>query len=112
MSKEAIPSAEQKVEGVRESAADCSILPTYEDSLFLHQNDYWIIRYHGYTAFLKSTRGLQCLAVLLRNAGREFHVMEVLPRPLDASTLAAAVEGHGHVMGGLYAGVPVLDAQA
>jgi hypothetical protein len=112
MSKEAISSAERKVERVRQSAADCLILPTPEDSLFLRQNDYWIIRYHGHTAFLKSTRGLNCLAVLLRNSGREFHVRELLARPLDTSTLTAAVAMHGHVIGGLYAGVPALDAQA
>jgi non-specific serine/threonine protein kinase len=112
MSKEVIPSAKQKVEQVRESAADCWILPTREDSLFLRQGDYWIIQYHGHTAFLKSTRGLQYLAVLLRNSGREFHVRQLLARPLDASTLAAAFAVHGHVAGRLYGGVPVLDAQA
>lgn len=110
MSKEAISGAEQKVERVRQSAVECSILPTPEDSLFLRQNDYWIIRYHGHTAFLKSTRGLDCLAVLLRNSGREFHVRELVARSPDASTLAAAA-AQGHVKGGL-CGVPVLDAQA
>jgi non-specific serine/threonine protein kinase len=112
MSKEAISSGEQKVERVRESPTDRSILPTDEDCLFLHQNDYWIIQYHGHTAFLKSTRGLECLAVLLRNSGREFHVRELLARPLDASTLAAAAVHRRHVMGRLCAGVPVLDGQA
>ena len=43
--------------------------PTHEKSLFLRQNDYWIIRYHGHTAFLKSTRGMQYLAVLLQRSG-------------------------------------------
>jgi hypothetical protein len=38
-----------------------------QKSLFLQQNDYWIIRYHGHTALLKSTRGLQYLAALLRD---------------------------------------------
>ena len=90
-----------KVEGVRESLAMDSILPTHEESLFLRQNDYWIIRYHGHTAFLKSTRGLRCLAAMLRNPGREFHVRELLARPLDASTPASAVAVHGRVMGGL-----------
>jgi hypothetical protein len=111
MSKEAISSAEQKVERVRESPVDCSIPPTHEDSLFLRQNDYWIIQYHGHTAFLKSTRGLERLAVLLHNSGREFHVRELLARPLDAST-SGATAVHGHVMGGLCAGVRVLDAHA
>src|SRR5437870_8028691 len=103
---------DQTVEGVRESPAIDSILSTHEECLFLHQNDYWIIRYHGHTTFLTSTRGLCCLAVLLHNSGREFHVSELLASPLDASTPAAAVAVHGHFMGGLYAGVPVLDVQA
>ncbi len=80
--------------------------------MFLRQNDYWIIRYHRHTALLKSTRGLQYLAVLLRDPGREFHVRELLARPMDVSTAAAPVAANGCVMGGLYAGVPVLDAQA
>jgi hypothetical protein len=113
MSKEAISSAKRKVERVRESPAGYSILPTHEDSLFLRQNDYWIIRYHGHTAFLRSTRGLRYLAVLLRNSGREFHVRELIAQPPDASALAAAaVAMYEHVIGGLYAGVPVLDEQA
>jgi len=83
MSKEAISSAEQKAERVRESPADCSILPTQEDSLFLRQNDYWIIRYHRHTAFLKSTRGLDCLCYLLRHPARDVHVSELLATPID-----------------------------
>lgn len=110
MSKEAISSAEQKVEG--ESAGNCSIRPTLEGSLFLRQDDYWIIRYHGHTAFLKATRGLHYLAVLLGNSGREFHVRELLAGPLDASTLTAAVAMRGNVIGRLSAGVPVLDTEA
>jgi hypothetical protein len=112
MSKEGISGAEQKAEGVPESLAIDSILPTHEESLFLRQNDYWIIRYHGQTACLKDTRGMACLVVLLRNPGCEFHVTELLAPPLDASTPAAGVAVHGHVIRGLYAGVPVLDAQA
>ena len=112
MSKEAISSAKQKAKGVPESLAIDSILPTHEESLFLRQNDYWIIRYHGQTACLKATRGMRCLVVLLRNPGREFHVTELLAPPLDASTPVAGVAVHGQVIRGLYAGVPVLDAKA
>jgi len=112
MPKEEISSAEQKVERILESLPDCSSPPTYEESLFLHQNDYWIIRYHGRSALLKSTRGLHCLAVLLRDPGREFHVRELLARSMDASTPAVASAVHGRVTSGLYAGIPVLDAQA
>ncbi len=104
--------AEQKVERIRESLADCSSLSTHEESLFLRLNDYWIIRYHGHAALLKSTRGLHYLAVLLGDPGREFHVRELLARPTDVSTPAAAVVANERVTGGLYAGVPVLDAQA
>jgi hypothetical protein len=105
-------SAEQKVERIRKSLANCSSLPPHEESLFLRQNDYWTIRYHGHAALLKSTRGLHYLAVLLRYPGREFHVRELLAPPMDVSTPAAAVAAAGRVTGGLYGGVPVLDAQA
>jgi cytochrome c553 len=112
VAKEAISSAERKVERARPSAADCSILSTHDDFLFLHQNDYWIIRYHGRTALLKSTRGLHCLAVLLHDPGREFHVRDLLSRPMDASTPAAAVVLHGRARRELHPGIPILDGQA
>jgi hypothetical protein len=86
--------------------------PTHEESLFLRQNDYWTIRYHGYTALFKSTRGLDYLAVLLRDPGREFHVTELVACPIDASTPAAVVAVNGRVTGVLYAGASLLDAQA
>lgn len=112
MSKEAISSAKEEVERVRKSPADCSILSTYDDFLFLHQNDYWIIRYHGRTALLKSTRGLHCLAVLLHDPGREFHVRDLLSRPMGASTPTAAVVLHGRARREPHAGIPMLDSQA
>jgi hypothetical protein len=96
----------------KQKKVDWPSLPTREESSFLRQNDYWTIRYHGQAALLKSTRGLHYLAVLLRDPGREFHVRELLARPIDVSTPAAVVAAHGRVTGGLYAGVPVLDAQA
>jgi hypothetical protein len=80
--------------------------------LFVRQNDYWIIRYHGQGALLKFTRGLDYLAFLLREPGREFHVRELLTRTMDVSTPAAAVVENGHVTVGLYVGVAVLDARA
>jgi hypothetical protein len=104
-------SPEQKVEQIRETLTDCSNPPTDEESLFLRHNDYWTIRYSGHAALLKSTRGLHYLAVLLREPGREFHVRELLARPIAVST-PAAVSAKERVTGGLYAGVPVLDAQA
>ena len=112
MSKDVTSSSDRKVERVRKSPADCSIFPTYGDSLFLLQGEYWMIRYQGQTTILKATRGLHCLAVLLRNPGCEFHVRELLAYPLDASTLAAAAVHGRHVMGRLCAGISLLDAQA
>jgi hypothetical protein len=111
VSNKALSSAERKIERTRPSAADFSILFTHDDFLFLHQNDYWIVRYHGRTALLKSTRGLNCLAVLLHDPGREFHVRDLLSSPMVTSTPTAGVVLHGrrrepHV------GIPMLDAHA
>jgi len=82
---------------------------TCEESLFLRQNDYWIIRYHGHAAFLKSTRGLGCLAVLLHDPGREFHVRELIERLM---TVSNPVVANRSTTTGRYADIPVLDAQA
>jgi len=112
MSKKAISTAERKVKQVRPPAADCSILFTHDNFLFLHQNDYWIIRYHGRTALLKSARGLHFLAVMLQDPGREFHVRDLVSRRMDASTPSAAVVLNGRVTRERDAGVPMLDAQA
>jgi hypothetical protein len=112
MPKEIISNAKRKGERVRESFVDDSTPPAHEESLFLHQNDFWIIRFHGRSALLRSTRGLHCLAVLLRNPGREFHVRELLTCPVDASTPAAVLTVHESVRSQLYAGIPMLDARA
>ena len=93
-------SADQNVKRIRESLADRASLATHEESLFLRHNDYWIIRYRGRAALLKSTRGLHYLDILLREPGREFHVRELQASPMAVPT------------GVRYAGVPVLDAQA
>jgi hypothetical protein len=113
-------SAEQKVERILESLADCSSLPIHEESLFLRQNDYWFVRYHGYTALLKSTRGLHCLALLLRYPGREFHVSELLASFIAAPTRPPEVIRNRRlrdardqmITAGVSDASPVLDAQA
>jgi hypothetical protein len=112
MSKRKISSDEQKLEWIRESLADCLSFPTHKVSLFSRQNDYWIIRYRGRTALLKSTRGLYYLALLLRNPGREVHVRELLALTASVPALAAALSPNGRVPVGLCVGIPVLDAQA
>ncbi len=91
-----------------------------DESSFIHQGDFWMIRHHGDTAFLKCTRGLQCLAILLRSPGREFHVSELLANLPDAPPAISARHANGHphdggdhlVIAGLPDGSPILDAQA
>src|SRR5262249_23402736 len=113
MSAEKIPSSgEQKVQRIQESLVDYLIRPLHKESLWLQQNDFWIIRYRGRSAVLKSTRGLHCLAALLRQPGREFHVSQLIAGPMDGSTPRGRGAVHGRITGRLFAGLPVLDAQA
>ena len=58
-------------------SSPCSIPSTPEQPLFLRRGDYWVIRYQEQVAFLKATRGLHWLSILLRHPGREFHVSEL-----------------------------------
>jgi hypothetical protein len=105
-------SAERTIECIRQSLADSSIPRIGDEALFLRQSDYWAIRWYGRSALLKSTRGMHCLAVLLRHPGREFHVSELVAHPMHALTSAAPVAVHERIPGQLHVGVPVLDAHA
>jgi non-specific serine/threonine protein kinase len=115
ISKEPISSA-AKVERVRQSGTDRSIPPTQEDSLFLRQNDYWMIRYHGQTAILKATRGLDCLCYLLRHPARDVHVSELLATPIALPVLASLGSlreaGCDAVTLGLQDAGPIIDSKA
>jgi hypothetical protein len=111
MPKRESSSAEQTVKVIQEYPVDF-LSPAADQALFLRKHDYWIIRYQGRTAFLKSTRGLYYLAVMLHDPAREFHVTELLDRAMDVLSLAAAVAANGRVRRGLYATIPVLDAKA
>jgi len=112
MPKPEIFGAEQKIERIQETPEHGLSLATHEESLFIQPNDYWTIRYQGHVALIKSTRGLHYLAILLRDPGREFHVRELLAHLLDASVPSAGVAVPEQVTGGLFSGLPVLDAQA
>jgi hypothetical protein len=107
--------AKALVESVRESLANRPTLRTDEESLFEQHNDYWTIRYHGHAAFLKDSRGMHCLGLLLRYPGREFHVSELLaclmgePTPLPAVTANRRLR---NAAAGFSDAGPVLDAQA
>src|SRR5262249_294256 len=81
---------------------------TLEEALFLRQNDYWIICYRGQAAFLESTRGLCCLAVLLGYPGPEFHVSELLACLMTESGQITANRRETTRLDG---GMPKLDAQ-
>ena len=85
-----------------------------EESLFLRQGDYWIIRHHGRVALLKATRGLHCLSLLLHHPGREFHVSELVWLAIG-KPLVLTTNGHdiGPWQGGLLPDAgPVLDTKA
>ena len=86
----------------------------HEKSLFFRQGDYWVIGYRTAVAFLKATRGLQDLALLLGNPGREFHVCELAGRGIGKALSLGKAERADHAsQDGLLSDVgPILDAQA
>ena len=108
------------LESVRDSLAGLPALHPPKETCFLRQGDYWKIQYQGHTSFLKSMRGLHCLAYLLRYPGREFHVSELLVRLLEVPAAPSSVIANGSqhkngdqfVLSGLNDGIPILDAQA
>lgn len=113
--------AQALLEGVRGSLANRPVFHPHEECSFVRQDDYWTIRYQGETAFLKSTRGLQCLAWLLRAPGREFHVTELLASGLKVRTVGASAllinglrprDGDTFPAPGLDDHGPLLDARA
>ena len=89
-------------------------LSTREGSLFIRQGDYWTIGYQKHVVFLKATRGLPYLALLLRHPGREFHVCELVGQVIGRPLLF----GKGGRATGAWQGRflpdagPILDAQA
>lgn len=96
-------------------------LHSHDDCDFRRQDDFWTIRYHGQSAFLKSNKGLECLASLLRSPGREYHVSELVgcyPEERTSSRHSAPTprnrpHGEGRrVMAGFHDGTPILDFQA
>jgi hypothetical protein len=108
------PSLQRCTDTLSVSPSHRPALSTHEASLFLRQGDYWTIRYQGHVTFLKATRGLHCLSLLLCHPGREFHASELLgqvigrPLVLDRGGPATDVWQSGRLsdLG------PILDAQA
>ena len=88
--------------------------PAEQGFLFSRRGDYWIIQNRGQAAFLKTSRGLDYLALLLRNPGREFHVMELVGQVMGKSWILGRA---GRVIDAWHGGLssdtgPVLDPRA
>lgn len=66
-----------------------------EESVFLRQGDYWILRYEGYATILKATRGLNYVGYLLRHSGRDIHVSELIASLVEPSIPASGVTANG-----------------
>ena len=110
--------AEEFLASVQDCLVDFPAHRTNEASLFQKQDDYWTIAYQDYRALLKTTRGLQCLGLLLRYPGREFHVSELLAHSMQTAASSATAKGCRNdagpqlVIAGLYEGGAMLDAHA
>lgn len=108
------------MENVRGVISQSPAFHPHDESCFLRQDDFWTIRYHGQSAFLKTNKGLECLACLLRSPGREFYVSELVAcHPGTSSHRHAAIPSnrlHGDggqlVMASLHNGTPMLDPRA
>ena len=103
------PSFQREPDTVSLLASHSLALGAPEESLFQRRGDYWVIRYQGHVAFLKATRGLHFLSVLLHHPEREFHVSELLGRAIGKAVRATATEQRN---GLFFEAGPILDAKA
>ena len=86
----------------------------HEENLFRKQDDFWTVRYNGSSAFLKNTRGLQCLASLLGAPDRPIHACELLGCCEQATNAKALSYDDSRELttGEGDDGITVLDSQA
>src|SRR5712692_574089 len=70
-------------------------IPLTEENLFRREGEYWTLGYEGTTVRLKDTKGLHYIALLLREPGRKFHVIDLLAitNPQLPTTAVAANSG-------------------
>jgi tetratricopeptide (TPR) repeat protein len=61
-----------------------------EPNLFRRDGDHWTISYAGTTIRLNDAKGLHHIACLLREPGREFHVMDLLAMTDPPSSVSAS----------------------
>lgn len=110
------------IENLRDMMLQPPGFQSQDESKFLRQDDFWTICYHGQSAFLKSNKGLECIACLLRSPGREYHVSQLVACDSEDKALsccAAAVssrrlrgDGSQPFMSSGHDGTPLLDPQA
>jgi adenylate cyclase len=74
-----------------EAPAAEAVAPT-SGNHFLSEGDNWTIAYDGTSVRLRDAKGLQYLARLLGDPGREFHVADLLVAAAGEATPAAAAE--------------------
>jgi len=55
-----------------------SALSTQHPNIFRQEGEYWTLSYEGATVRLRDAKGLHHIATLLREPGREFHVVDLL----------------------------------
>jgi hypothetical protein len=63
------------------------------EGAFVLEGEYWTVRFDGGTYRFKDSKGMQILAHLIRNPGREFHVMQLVGVAGGADSGEAIVEG-------------------
>jgi len=96
------------------SAAPTSARAALDSATLRREGDYWTVRHGGIEIRLKHSKGLDQLATLLRNPGREMHVLDLAAGEsgeVGAAALPLAAEGLRTTADAGDAG-ELLDAQA
>jgi tetratricopeptide (TPR) repeat protein len=103
-----VPRAERlKAALLSSPALVTSGVPPTRENVLRKEGDYWTVSYEGRAFRLKDTKGLQYLAELLRNPGREFHVLDLVAAGHERSEPPSAAVSFGLGDAG-----QLLDAQA
>lgn len=89
-------------------------LHRHEEAVFRREGDFWRIVYQGQVAYIKATRGLHCLACLLRRPGQECHVTDFIAHCQEspAAIQNADPEAPPCRSGDPFGGCEVLDPRA
>lgn len=107
---------ESSLQTTADSAALCE--PADENS-FRREGEYWTVRYRGRVVRLKDMRGLQYIAFLLRQPGKQVHALDLSALVNQGTSAARVREGLGGTaiedqlrVGRLGDAGPVLDAKS